>query len=394
MRLAGIAAYAPPNVVSNDEIAKRLLQTMKLEETRRLIQGQPSLTDKERDKFRTSDRWIQQFIGFSSRRFADSLEGTADLAHKASRLLINNLRIDPREIDGIIFGRVTPSYNFSPPDANLLQDMLGIPAYTDNVPRAIFGLDTSLACSTWVASLTAAYALIRSGMLKNILLVGADKMSRAINWKDRAFATVLGDAGTATLCSAVPFKEDWFGLNYFFTHMDGRYWDAIIAPKGGSRNPITSQDDLDQYQDRLEMDGRRVKELIVPLVGGPAINAALEKVGWTFPEIDLAVLHEANRAQLNAKITSEEWASRGFRGEVLDAGGRFANTTSASIPLALALNGDKLKVGKKLVVVGKGGSVTVSIAFAVIRHPVQVFTETTSKPDPSGNLFPDSVPIT
>jgi 3-oxoacyl-[acyl-carrier-protein] synthase III len=117
------------------------------------------------------------------------------------------------------------------------------------------------------------------------------------------------------------------------------------------------------------MDGAMVKELIVPMVGGPGADAALEKAGWSMNDIDLASLHEANLV-LNQGIINQ-WTKRGFKGEVLDAGGQFGNTTSATIPLAVALNSDKFTKGKRFLWSAFGGGLTVSIALGTIKHDVE-----------------------
>jgi 3-oxoacyl-[acyl-carrier-protein] synthase-3 len=323
--------------------------------------------------FRTSDRWIQRFIGFKERRFAADGEATIDLASRAALRLLSETRLKAHDIDGVIFGTVTPSYLNSPPDAALLQDRLGV-STTDDLgrPREFHCIDVSLACSTWVAALKQAYLLISSGMAKNILVIGADKMSDTINWRDRAFATVLGDAGTATWCTAVDPNEDWFAPSQFWSWASGRDGDIIVTPAGGSKRPVQSQRDLASYQNRLTMDGAMVKELIVPMVGGPGIDTALEKAGWTIDMLDLATLHEANLV-MNRDIVSS-WEKQGFRGLVLDAGGMFGNTTSATIPLAVALHPDALRVGSRFIWAAFGGGLTVSIALGQIRHPLQVMT--------------------
>ena len=213
MRIRGIGAYAPPDAISNEDIAVMLQAEMERELERRARIGFPPLSAQEVKAFRTTDRWGRMNIGFSSRRFVNKGEGTIDLAFRASKLLLSGLAVDPSEIDAIIFATVTPSYLNSPPDANLLQDLLGI-------PKEVFIVDTSLACSSWVASLTLAYSLISSGLRKNVLLIGADAMSTTINWRDRAFACVFGDAGTATLCSATDIHEDWFGLDRFYSYSE------------------------------------------------------------------------------------------------------------------------------------------------------------------------------
>lgn len=217
------------------------------------------------------------------------------------------------------------------------------------------------------------YSLIRSGMAARILLVGADRMSATINWRDRSFATVLGDAGTAALCVAVPEAEDWFAPTQFWSWLDGGKADLILTPAGGSRRPELSPGEVEAGRHRLGMDGAGVRTTLVPFTGGPAMDAALGKAGWRLGDLDLAVLHEANLT-LNASIV-KLWRERGFRGEVLDAGGRFGNTTSASIPLALALNGPALTVGRRFGLFGFGGGLSASFALGTIRHALPVWTD-------------------
>lgn len=368
MSLEGIAAYAPEQVWSNARVAARLrLERMRI---RTANEGQ---LDREAAKlFETSDRWVRRFIGFSERRFCREGEGTADLAARAARRLLEGSGANPGDIDAILIGSVTPSYLFSPPDAALLQHELGIPVWQGPTPREILGADVSLACSSWMTSLTLCYALIRAGMARRILLVGADRMSATINWRDRSFATVLGDAGTATLCSAVPEEEDWFRPSGFWSWLDGAQAGIILTPAGGSRRPDLSPQDIETGMHRLAMDGAAVRDRLVPFVGGPAAEAALAKAGWRFEDLDLVALHEANLT-LNASII-KMWRGHGFRGQVLDAGGRFGNTTSASIPLALALNSRELSIGRKLGLFGFGGGLSACFAFGTVRHALPAWT--------------------
>jgi 3-oxoacyl-[acyl-carrier-protein] synthase-3 len=370
MRLEGIAAYLPEQIWSNNRIAARLrLERMRLRGRRRRA-GQPDLTAAEAGNFSTSDRWVRRFIGFVERRFAPEGQGTIDLAARAARRVLEACDRRPSDIDWIVFGRVTPSYLYSPPDAALLQDALGIPVWQGNRPREVCGADVSLACSTWVSGLMLCYALVRSGMARNVLLVGADRMSVAINWEDRSFATVLGDAGTATLCTAVAPDEDWFDPSQFWGWMNGEHAGMITTPMGGSKAPLRNAEDLAAWRHCLAMDGRAVKETIVPFVGGPALEAALAKAGWSIDQIDLVTLHEAN-LQLNDSIV-KAWGRMGFRGEVLDSKGRFGNTTSASIPLAWTQNAAALKPGKRFGLLGFGGGLSASIALGTIRHPLRL----------------------
>ncbi len=371
MRITGIAAYASPAVVTNDEIAERLRQAMvQLDDRLQRERGQ-GLSEDERRKFLTNPRWIQKNIGFTERRFCQPGMGTIDLAVEASRLLINRADIPPSRIGAILFGTVTSSYLYSPPDAALLQEALGIPAWNGILPRETFGADVALACSTWGAALRIAYHFMHE--VEHVLVIGADAMSAAISWHDRAFACVLGNAGTATLCSRAPLEEDWFGPERFFSWLDGSRAEVISTPVGGSRHPLTTHAELDTYQHRLRMDGPRVREDMVPFISGPGIDAVLAKARINLADIDYLVLHEANGV-LNRDIV-RNWEQRGFRGVALDAGGRFGNTTSASIPLALALNPDALRIGKTIALMAFGGGYSMNTAIATIKHPFPVWTD-------------------
>jgi len=371
MRIASIAAYAPRYKVTNNRISARLrLERMRVNANNRKNEL-PQLSATENKQYKTSDRWIRHFIGFKERRFAAPEEGTIDLAARAALLILGKTDLKASDIDGIVFGTVTPSYLNSPPDSALLQDRLGIPPTNNGSLREFHCFDCSLACSTWVASLKQAYLLISSGLAKNVLVVGADKMSETINWRDRAFATILGDAGTATWCTAVDPEQDWFAPERFWNWANGRDSDIILTPKGGSKHPVESVEDITEFRNRLSMDGAMVKDIIVPIVGGPALEAALEKAGWTIDSLDLATLHEAN-LMLNRKIASS-WKEKGFTGQLLDAGGMFGNTTSATIPLALTLNGDQLKKGQRFIWSAFGGGLTVSTVLGEIKHDIQTF---------------------
>ena len=364
-----MTAYVPSDKWNNVKVAARLrLERMRFEAKVRSERGL-GLTPTEANSFNTSDRWVRRFIGFSERRFCPEGQGTTDLAIRAGRMLFD-LGHHPSDIDWIIFGSVTPSYLYSPPDSTLLQDQLGIPVWLGGEPRETMGVDVSLACSTWVASLMLCYALIRAGMARRIILIGADRMSATINWRDRSFATVLGDAGTATLCAAVPAEEDWFSPEQFWGWLNGEKSEIIRTPMGGSKQPLRSSQDVDSGQHYLSMDGRAVREVIVPFIGGPAMDAALAKAGWSMDQLDMLTLHEANLV-LNDSIV-KMWRQRGFRGEVVSAQGRFGNTTSASIPLAWSLNPKALAVGRNFGLIGFGGGLSAAFAFGTIKHPIQI----------------------
>lgn len=368
MRLDGISAHVPAEAWSNARVAARL----RLERIRMRSKSRGRLSLEQTKLFETSDRWVRRFIGFTQRHFCCEGEGTVDLAARAARQLFERSGVTSRDIDAIVVASVTPSYLYSPPDAALLQHELGIPVWQGPAPREVMGADVSLACSSWVTSLMFCYALIRAGLARRIVLIGADRMSAAINWRDRSFATVLGDAGTATLCTAVPEEEDWFSPSQFWSWLDGSHGEIIRAAAGGSRRPAPSPEEIEAGEHRLAMDGAAVRQILVPFVGGPAIDAALAKAGWRLEDLDLVTLHEANLT-LNESIVTA-WRERGLRGRVLNASGRFGNTTSASIPLALALNPEELATGRRFGLFGFGGGLSACFAFGTIRHPLPAWS--------------------
>jgi len=368
MRLDGISAHAPDEVWSNARVAARL----RLERMRMRSDRGGDLSPEQTQLFETSDRWVRRFIGFTQRHFCREGEGTVDLAARAARQLFERSGMNSADVDAIVVASVTPSYLYSPPDAALLQHELGIPVWRGPAPREVMGADVSLACSSWVASLMFCYALIRAGLARRIVLIGADRMSAGINWRDRSFATVLGDAGTATLCTAVPEEEDWFSPSQFWSWLDGSHAEIIRTAAGGSRRPSPTPEEIDAGAHRLAMDGAAVRKILVPFVGGPAIDAALAKAGWHLEDLDLVALHEANLT-LNESIVTT-WRERGLRGRVLNASGRFGNTTSASIPLALALNPEDLSVGRRFGLFGFGGGLSACFAFGTIRHPLPAWS--------------------
>ena len=147
---------------------------------------------------------------------------------------------------------------------------------------------------------------------------------------------------------------------------------TILTPAGGSRHPSPSIWERAAGEHRLKMDGAAVRETLVPFVGGPAIEAALAKANWPFDSVDLVALHEANLT-LNDSIV-RLWRERGFKGRVINASGRFGNTTSASIPLALALNPGELSPGTRFGLIGFGGGLSASFAFGTIRHRLETHT--------------------
>ena len=367
MRLDGISAYAPENVWSNARVAARL----RLERMRLRASGEGPLGPEVAELFETSDRWVRRFIGLQGAALLRGERGHIDLAVGAARQLLERSGARPGDIEAIVVGSVTPSYLFSPPDAALLQHELGIPVWQGSAPRELTGADVSLACSSWVTSLMFCYALIRAGLARRILLVGADRMSSAINWRDRSFATVLGDVGTAVLCTAVPEDEDWFDPSQFWSWLDGARADIIMTPAGGSRRPALSPQEINAGKHRLAMDGAAVRKTLVPFMGGPAVEAALTKAKWSLEDLDVVALHAAiSRSTRDRSDVARPWLSRsGAR-----RGWPFRQHHQRVDPARPGFEFRRVVDGPEFGLFGFGGGLSACFALGTIRHPLPAWT--------------------
>lgn len=357
MKVTGIGCYVPEEVVTNAKISERLdFNLFNILNNSRKSKFIKIPADCQ--QFNTNAEWIETRTGIKERRFAAANQATSDLAVLAAEAALKNAGLKKEAVQFIIVATTTPDHHATPPTAALVQHKLGIPAHNaDDSLREIAVFDVSVACSSFVKALALAYGLIRSGVYKAGLVIGADVMSRIISWNDRTIFPLLGDGAGCFVLEQTSVAEDQFGINNFYLGVDGSLAGLIVVPAGGSRQAITAKNitnPLDQAH-TIKMKGGEVFKMAVSLVADKIIPEALKKAGIGIEGVDAIVLHHANLRMIDAIV--ERLAYKGIVHNNID---RYGNTTSASIPLCLneALEIEKIKPGMRVLMVVFGGGFT------------------------------------
>ena len=316
-RIASIATYLPPKLLTNADLEKMV---------------------------ETTDEWILQRTGIRERHIADRGVGTSDLAYEASKKAIERAGLSPEDIDLIIVGTTTPDMPF-PSTACLLQTKLG-------ATRA-WGFDLSAACSGFTYSLTTAAQIVATGASKHALVVGADVMSSIIDYTDRTTCVIFGDGAGAAVVEAS--DDEGVGIIDFENYVDGSGGEALCMPAGGSRQPA-SADTVAKRLHYVKQDGQTVFKFAVRNTE-EACRRILDRNKVTPEQIDLLVSHQANR-----RIILSAAEKLGVPEEkVIINIERFGNTTAATIPLALddAVAQKRLNRGDLVLMVSVGAGFTV-----------------------------------
>ncbi len=292
----------------------------------------------------TTDAWIQQRTGIKERYIAGEDETTSDLATKAAALAIERSGLELSDIDGIICATITPDFFCMPSTACVVADKLGI--------KYVTAFDISAACSGFVYAMSMAKAFIESGMKKNVLIIGAEKMSSIVDYSDRATCVLFGDGAGAAVISATEDKKK--AILDVKTSADGEYQDFLITAGGGSKNPC-SQHVLNEKMQYLKMKGNETFKLAVNTLTKDVFEI-LDDNKLTSNDIDWFVPHQANYRIINAvakKLKMDEDKV------VLTVAG-YGNTSAASIPMAINkwYEEGKLKDGELMLLDTFGGGLT------------------------------------
>jgi 3-oxoacyl-[acyl-carrier-protein] synthase-3 len=287
----------------------------------------------------TSDEWIRSRSGIRERRIAAPHEATSDLAVQAGRRALADARLAASEIDLLVVATVTPDHPM-PSAACVIQHKLGLPT-----SAACF--DVNAACSGFIYALDAACALLGSGRYHRALVIGAEKLSGVIDWKDRGTCMLFGDgAGAAVIGTS---KSPGVGL--LGTRLGSLGGDAhlLYVPAGGSRMPASAKTfaNGDHF---MKMKGKEVFKLAVRVME-EAARDILEQHGLTANQIGLVIPHQANLRIIEALAQYLELPVERFFVN-LD---RYGNTSAASIPIALD---EALRLGRI-----KPGDITLLVAF-------------------------------
>ncbi|MDS3897208.1 beta-ketoacyl-ACP synthase III [Staphylococcus hominis] len=276
----------------------------------------------------TSDEWISKMTGIKERRWSRDDQDTSDLAYEASKKAIEDAGIKPNDIDMIIVATATGDMPF-PSVANILQEKLGI----GKVPT----MDQLAACSGFMYSMITAKQYVQSGEYKNILVVGADKLSKITDLTDRSTAVLFGDGAGAVVIGEVS---------------EGR---GIISYEMGSDGSGGKYLYLNKETGKLVMNGREVFKFAVRIMG-EASTRVVEKAGLESDDIDMFIPHQAN-----IRIMESARERLGIEREKMSVSvNRFGNTSAASIPLSIQqeLENGRIKDDDTLVLVGFGGGLT------------------------------------
>ncbi|MDH3252005.1 MAG: ketoacyl-ACP synthase III [Ignavibacteria bacterium] len=290
----------------------------------------------------TTDEWIRTRTGIVERRILDQ-GGSSDLAAGAIRVMLENRKISAEEIDVIIVATVTPDM-FFPSTACLVQEKIG-------AARA-WGFDLSAACSGFIFALYVGAQLVETGAHKKVVVVGADKMSSIVDYKDRATCILFGDAAGAVLLEPTPDADG--GILDSILRCDGSGKDALYMQGGGSLNP-SSHETVDKGMHYLYQDGKAVFKVAV--VGMADVSAEImERNNLTGNDVDWLVPHQANLRIIDACADRMELD----RAKVMINIDRFGNTTAATIPLCLSewWEQGKLRKGQTIVLSSFGAGYT------------------------------------
>lgn len=284
----------------------------------------------------TSDDWITERTGIKERHIVSDEELTSDLAYSACIDLLDNCNIDKHSIDAIILATTTPD-RILPSTAAIVQKKLGI---TNNC----FCFDIQAVCSGFAYALSVADNFIKSGTIKKALVIGAESMSKIVDWTDRNTCVLFGDGAGAVLLEATENTNE--GILATSLHCNGEYMD-LLKTSGGIC--------LDEKCGYIEMQGREVFKLAVNKMFD-SIQESLQKANLILDDIDLLIPHQANKRILDS-LAKKLGVSEDKVIVTLDKQG---NTSAASIPLAIdyANKNNKLECGDIFVIESLGGGLT------------------------------------
>jgi 3-oxoacyl-[acyl-carrier-protein] synthase III len=317
--ITGWGMYAPSRVLTNEDLSR--------------------MVD-------TSDEWIVSRTGIRERRVAADDETTTTLSVNAARDALVVAGLDASELDLVIVGTCSPDYPLPAPSVLVAREL--------GATRAA-GFDLQAACSGFVYALATGSGFIRSGMYRNVLVVGVEILSRFIDWSDRNTCVLFGDGAGAVVLQASDRPGGMLGFHLF---SDGSGADMIIVPGGGTAHPA-SQRTVEEKQHFIRMEGRDVYRYATRQLAESAL-VAIRQAGIGIDEIDQFVFHQANLRIIEsvARQLSIPWEKTYINIE------KYGNTSAASVPMALAeaVAAGRIKEGDRVLMVAFGAGYTAAAA--------------------------------
>ena len=285
----------------------------------------------------TSDEWIRERTGITARHIAGEGETTGTLAAAAARAALDDAGIGAGEVDLIVLATATPDSTF-PATATQVQDALGC--------HGGIAFDVAAVCSGFLYALATADSMLRTGMAKCALVIGAETFSRILDWEDRATCVLFGDGAGAFVLRAEEVAEDGPGVLATRLHADGTHGELLYVDGGPSSTGTVG---------KLRMKGREVfRHAVVNLA--EVLGEALAAAGHAVEEVDWVVPHQANLRILDATARK---LGLPFEKVVVTVD-RHANTSAASVPLAfdVARRDGRIKAGDLVMLEAMGGGFT------------------------------------
>jgi 3-oxoacyl-[acyl-carrier-protein] synthase-3 len=320
VKISALGCYVPERVLTNDDLEK-------------LVE--------------TNNQWILERTGIAERHIADPGMATSDLAVEAARQALQQRGLDPAELDAILVCTVTPDM-FFPSTACLVQNRIGA--------KRAWGFDLVAACSGLVYGLTTAVHFVAAGTHEKVLVIGADTMSRIIDYTDRNTCVLFGDGAGAMLIEPLGAEEDQrLGFIDFMGEIDGSGGDYLKMPAGGSRLPA-SIETVEQRLHYVHQDGQQVFKYAVRKMY-EICSSLLARNGLSGKDVDLLIPHQANRRIITATAERLDLACD----KVVINIERYGNTTAGTIPLATrdAIESGRLKKGDLVLFAAVGAGYTV-----------------------------------
>jgi len=317
-KITALGCYTPPKLLTNQDLEK--------------------LVD-------TNDQWIMERVGIKERHMASPDMATSDLAVEAAKCALAQRGIDATDVNAIIVCTVTPDM-FFPSTACLVQNRLGA--------KGAWGFDLIAACSGFVYGLTTGAHLVAAGTHKKVLVIGADTMTRIIDYTDRSTCVLFGDGAGAMLIEPTQDGEN-LGFIDFLGEVDGSGGDYLKMPAGGSRMPA-SHETVDQRLHFVKQDGAQVFKYAVRKMYEVS-RELLERNHVSIDDVAVMIPHQANRRIITA---TAERLGMPLEKVVINID-RYGNTTAGTIPLATrdAIQQGKLKKGDLVLLAAVGAGYTV-----------------------------------
>ena len=313
-RILGTGHYLPAHVLTNAELSKRV---------------------------ETSDEWISGRTGIRQRHIVAPEEATSDMATHAARHALEAAGVSPEEVDLVIIGTISPDMQL-PSTAMFVQRNLGM---RPDCP----GFDLAAACAGFIYGLSVADAFVRTGMAKYVLVIGAELLSRNVDWSDRNTCVLFGDGAGAVVVG--PSDDPTCGIMSTHLFADSSQIESLWMPVGGSRTPLTPERFADNKH-LVQMAGKEVFKYAVKALTRSS-QIAIEANGMTPDQVDWLIPHQANMRIIEAVLLRSGIPKERCFVNIE----RTANTSSASVPIALdeAVRTGRVQRGQNVVMCALGG---------------------------------------